>query len=85
MSGGRMLSTASQPDHGARVASLLKAKPAPGGPECLPQARRRAAQHVLAAQHRAPTRLRARPASAVLLTGIAADWSCWLVGRVVGA
>ena len=24
-------------------------------------------------------------ASAVLLTGIAADWSCWLVGRVVGA
>jgi hypothetical protein len=44
-----------------------------------------AAQRVLAAQHRARLACAARPAGAVLLTGIAADWSCWLVGRVVGA
>jgi hypothetical protein len=85
MSGGRMLSTASQPGHGARVASLLKGQagtrrsgvlahgPSSSRPTCLGSPA--PGPHSPAcspSQRRSPHRHRA-------------DWSCWLVGRVVGA
>src|ERR687895_197820 len=56
MSGGRMLSKASQPGHAVRVASLLKAKPALGGPECRPSARRRRRPTCLGSPAQGPAR-----------------------------